>query len=114
MNEMNDVYEERSEHYSADLNIEKAKDPKTTALRLMRCLLKQKSALLIVVISILIGSLFEIVSPRVLGIAINEIYEGVKKAALNGEQFSVSLKTLGTVLVLLLVLYLLRSISFIQ
>lgn len=115
MNEMNDVYEERSEHYSADLNIEKAKDPKTTALRLMRCLLKQKSALLIVVISILIGSLFEIVSPRVLGIAINEIYEGVKKAALNGEQFSVSLKTLGTVLVLLLVLYLLRSaFSFIQ
>ena len=90
--------------------MDKAKNTKKTTLRLIRCLFRQKGKLLSVVLSILAGSLFEILSPRVLGIAINEIYEGVKNTAANAAPFRVSFETLGTVLLTLLGLYLLQSV----
>lgn len=115
MSDRNDLREGLAGAFDSDISIDKAKDSKKTALRLLRCLLKQKWKLLLVAISILAGSLFEILSPRVLGIAINEIYEGVKNAALRAEPFRVSFETLGTVLISLLGLYLLQSVfSFIQ
>ena len=115
MSDRNDVHEELADVFSHDINIEKAKDSKKTALRLLRHLLRQKWSFLLVIVSILASSLFGILSPRILGAAINEIYEGVKKAALNGTSFRVSFETMGIVLSTLLGLYLLQSVfSFIQ
>ena len=115
MSGRNDVYEEPAGVFEPDINMEKAKNTKKTTLRLIRCLFRQKWKLLLVIISILAGSLFEILSPRVLGIAINEIYEGVKNTAAAAGPFRVSFETLGTVLFTLLGLYLLQSVfSFIR
>ena len=109
MSDRNDVYENQT------VNIEKAKNSPKTVLRLIRYFLRQKWKVLLVIISIIASSLFGILSPKVLGIAINEIYEGVKNAALHGGHFRVSFETLGTVLITLLGLYLLQSFfSFIQ
>ena len=115
MSGRNDVYKEQASVFEPDINMEKAKNVRKTTLRLIRCLLRQKGKLLLVIISILAASLFEILSPRVLGIAINEIYEGVKNTAVNSGQFRVSFETMGMVPLTLLGLYLLQSVfSFIQ
>lgn len=96
-------------------DLEKARDSRKTILRLLSYLMKQKWKLLLVVFSILASSLFEILSPKVLGIAINEIYAGVKNAVVHSEPFRVSFETLGFVLLTLLGLYLLQSVfSFVQ
>ena len=115
MSEYKDDHSEQAVIFDSDICIEKAKDSKRTALRLLRYLLVQKWKLLIVAFSILASSLFEIFSPKVLGMAINEIYEGIKNAAATGVPFCVSFETMGFVLLLLSGLYLLQSVfSFIQ
>ncbi len=115
MSDRNEVYEEQMGAFDHVISIEKARNSKKTTHRLLSYLLRQKWRLLLVIISILAGSLFEILSPKVLGTAINEIYEGVKNAALHAGQFRVSFETMGTVLFTLLGLYLLQSVfSFIQ
>ncbi len=115
MSDRNDVHEEQASAFDLDFNVEKAKNSQKTTLRLVRYLSKQKWKLLLVIISVIASSLFEILSPKVLGIAINEIFEGVKNAAVNAAPFRVSFQTLGTVLLALLGLYLLQSVfSYIQ
>lgn len=91
-------------------DMERARNSGETAIRLLGYLMQQKWKLFLVVISILASSLFEILSPKVLGVAINDIYEGVKNAALHGGTFRVSFDTMGTVLAALLALYLLQSV----
>ncbi len=96
-------------------DIERARNTGKTTLRLLRYLLKQKWKLFLVVFSILVASLFEILSPKVLGVAINDIYEGVKNAARHSAPFRVNFETMGTVLLTLLALYLLQSVfSFVR
>ncbi len=115
MSDKNDKSEVQAGAFGHDIEIGKARDSKKTALRLARYLLRQKWKLLLVVISILLSALFEIVSPKILGAAINEIYEGVRNAMQNGAPFRVSIETMGTVLLTLLGLYLLQSVfSLIQ
>ncbi len=115
MSERIDVHENQADVFGPDITIEKAKNSRKTILRLMSCLLKQKWKLLLVVICIFASSLFEIFSPKVLGIAINEIYEGVRNAALNAKPFRVGFENLGAVLSALLGLYFLQSVfSYIQ
>lgn len=115
MSDRNDVHEELPVFSEHEFDTEKAKDSRRTTLRLMRYLLRQRWKLLLVMISILVSSLFEIFAPKVLGTAINEISEGIKNAAVSGAAFHVSIRTMGTVLFTLLALYLLQSVfSFIQ
>ena len=118
MNERNDVYdvyEEQADPFDNDMSIEKAKDSRKTTLRLLRCIMVQKWRIVLVTVCILLSSLFEILSPKLLGVAINEIYEGAKNAALNGRPFSVSMETMGFVILSLLGLYLLQAVfSFVQ
>ncbi|MCR4759914.1 MAG: ABC transporter ATP-binding protein/permease [Oscillospiraceae bacterium] len=115
MSDRNDVHEELPFFSEHEFDTEKAKDSRRTTLRLMRYLLRQRWKLLLVMISILVSSLFEIFAPKVLGTAINEISEGIKNAAVSGAAFHVSIRTMGTVLFTLLALYLLQSVfSFIQ
>lgn len=115
MSDRNEFYEEQRGAFDPDFDIEKAKYSQKTTLRLVRCLLGQKWRIFLVVFSILASSLFEILSPKVLGTAINEIYNGVKNAAVHGTAFRVNYETMGIVLLTLLGLYLLQSVfSFIQ
>ena len=95
--------------------VDKAKNVKGTAFRLIKQLLKQKWRLLVILVSIIAGSLFTLLSPMVIGKTINIIFDGIKKAALYGETFSVNFQTIGIFMVSLLVLYVLSAaFSYLQ
>ena len=115
MNNNSDNKETRDGLWELDFSTEKAKDSKKTALRLLRYLAEQKWDLLLVMLCILAGSAFTILSPKVLGMAINVIYEGVKNAVRDGTPLKTNFSSLGSIILTLLVLYLLESFfSFIQ
>ena len=110
-----DTREAATNSLGDDMSAERAKKVKGTAFRLFKKLMEQKWKLLIIVLSIIISSFFNILSPKVMGIAINEIFDGVKNAVANGQTFQVNPETMGAVLLGLLGLYLLSSLfSYIQ
>ena len=110
-----DTRETTVDTFDDDMSAERAKNAKGTAFRLLKKLMEQKWKLLVIVLSIIVSSLFNILSPKVMGIAINDIFDGVKNALGNGQRFQVNLETMGTVLLGLLGLYLLSSLfSYIQ
>ncbi len=110
-----DTRETTVDTFDDDMSAERAKNAKGTALRLFKKLMEQKGKLLVIVINIVVSSLFNILSPKVMGIAINDIYDGIKNALVNGQRFQVNLETMGAVLMGLLGLYLLSSLfSYIQ
>lgn len=57
--------------------VEKPKNFKATALRLMRYFLPQKFLLTIVLIAAIIGTVFNIVGPKILGLAITKLADGL-------------------------------------
>lgn len=110
-----DTRETTVDTFDDDMSAERAKNAKGTAFRLLKKLMEQKWKLLVIVLSIIVSSLFNILSPKVMGIAINDIFDSVKNALVNGQRFQVNLETMGTVLLGLLGLYLLSSLfSYIQ
>jgi ATP-binding cassette subfamily B multidrug efflux pump len=98
--------------------VEKPKDFKGTALRLFGYFLPQKFLLLIVLITAIIGTVFNIVGPKILGLAITRLADGL--IAKIRFQFSphpptavapgVDFGYIGTVLLILLGLYIISSI----
>ena len=100
-----DTRETTVDTFDDDMSAERAKNAKGTAFRLLKKLMEQKWKLLVIVLSIIVSSLFNILSPKVMGIAINDIFDGVKNALVNGQRFQVNLETMGTVLLGLLGLY---------
>jgi ATP-binding cassette, subfamily B, multidrug efflux pump len=98
--------------------VEKAKNFRGTALRLLRYFLPQKFLLLIVLVTAIIGTVFNIVGPKILGLAITRLADGL--IAKIRFQFSphpptavapgVDFGYIGTVLLILLGLYIISSI----
>ncbi len=96
--------------FGEEYSVEKAKDSRGTARRLLKNLMEQKWKLLIVLISTVSASAFGLLSPKVMGIAINQIFDGIKTAVRSGGSFRVDLETMGWILSLLLGLYLLQAL----
>src|SRR5713226_8372368 len=98
--------------------VEKPKDFKGTALRLLGYFLPQKFLMLIVLITAIIGTVFNIVGPKILGLAITRLANGL--IAKIRFQFSphpptavapgVDFGYIGMVLLILLGLYIISSI----
>ncbi|HKV56978.1 MAG TPA: ABC transporter ATP-binding protein, partial [Ktedonobacteraceae bacterium] len=98
--------------------VEKAKDFKGTALRLLRYFLPQKFLLIIVLITAILGTVFNIVGPKILGLATTKLFEGL--IAKFRFQFSphppttvapgIDFSYIATVLLILLGLYIISSI----
>jgi len=98
--------------------VEKAKDFKGTALRLLRYFLPQRFLLIIVLIAAILGTVFNIVGPKILGLATTKLFEGLiakfrfqalphpPTAVAPGIDFSY----IATVLLILLGLYIISSI----
>ena len=97
---------------NSKFSVEHAQNAKGTTFRLLKKLMDQKWKLLIIVASIIAGSIFNILSPRVMGEAINEIFNGIQNAVVNGQTFQVNMETIGGVLIVLLGLYLLTSLFY--
>lgn len=110
-----DTRETTTNGFEDEMTADRAKNVKGTALRLFRKLLEQKWKLLVIVVSIIAGSVFNLLSPKVMGVAVNEIFNGIQSALSDGKTFSVSFETMGAVLFGLAALYLLTSLfSYIQ
>lgn len=111
----NEQQETSMDNFGDEMSGEKAKNAKGTASRLLKRLMQQKGKLLLVFVSIIISSVFQILSPRLIGTAINQIFDGVQRSLTRGEQFQVNLETMGTVFISLLALYVFSSLfNYIQ
>lgn len=97
------------------MSAEKAKDAKGTGLRLLRCLLPQKKALLVVVAAAIFGCILTMASPLMIGKAIDIIFNGIRDSAVTGVKFQVNFSSMGVIAIILLSIYLLNSLcSYIQ
>ena len=110
MSEHNESQEVQSGAFGEEFSVEKAKDSKKTARRLFQNLMRQKWKLLLVFLSTIAASAFGLLSPKVMGTAINQIWDGIKIAAQTGGKFSVNIETMGAILLLLLGLYTLQAL----
>ena len=115
MNEREESQETQSNVFGDDYSTEKAKDSRKTTRRLFRNLMEQKWKLLLVLVSTIAASAFGLLSPKVMGTAINHIWDGIQSAMQSGGRFRVNFETMGAILLLLLGLYLLQALFiFIQ
>ncbi|HJT58950.1 MAG TPA: ABC transporter ATP-binding protein [Ktedonobacteraceae bacterium] len=94
--------------------VEKAKDFKGTALRLLRYFLPQKFLLIAVLVTAIIGTVFNIVGPKILGLATTKLFDGLiaKFEAFQKHQPlpSIDFHYIATVLLILLGLYVISAI----
>ncbi len=101
--------------FDGGMDGERAQNARGTAARLLKTLMRQKWKLLVIFLSVVIGSLFNILAPKVTGVAVNQIFSGVQNALANGGKFQVNWETMGMVLLQLAGLYVLTSaFSYIQ
>lgn len=94
----------------ADTSIERAKNAKRTTLRLIKLLAKQKFRFLAILISVLISSSLIIAAPLVIGKAIDQLYNGIKASMKTSVKFSVNISTMGEIIGILLIIYILTSL----
>ncbi len=100
--------------------VEKAKDFKGTALRLLSYFLPEKFRLTIVLIAAIVGTVFNIVGPKILGLATTKLFDGliaIKYIDFLAHQFGQHMSApgidfgyIGMVLLILLGLYVVSSI----
>lgn len=103
--------------FAADtgMSAEKAKNGKKASLRLFRYLLKQKKKLLIIISAAVISCILTMLSPLVIGKAIDIIFNGIQHAAKTEERFEINMETMGMTVLVLLILFLLNSLcSYLQ
>src|SRR5579862_6901419 len=94
--------------------VEKAKDFRGTLARLLRYFKPQRYQLLAVIVAAVIGTLFNVVGPKILGLATTKLFEGVvakiRAHYLHIPAPGVDFGYIGTVLLILLGLYVISSI----
>ena len=90
--------------------VEKPKDFKGTALRLLGYFLPQKFLLMIVLGTAIIGTAFNIIGPKILGLAITKLTDGVVAKLRHVPGASVDFNYIGMVLLILLGLYIISSV----
>jgi ATP-binding cassette, subfamily B, multidrug efflux pump len=94
--------------------VEKAKDFRGTLNRLFRYFLPQKYRLMIVLAAAIIGTVFNIVGPKILGLATTKLFEGIiakyRALATHQQAPGVDFGYIGHILLILLGLYVISSI----
>jgi ATP-binding cassette subfamily B multidrug efflux pump len=90
--------------------VQKAKDFKGTARRLLGYFLPQKYLLMIVLVTAIIGTVFNIVGPKILGLATTKLFEGLLLKFRGVPGASVDFNYIAHILLILLGLYIVSSI----
>ncbi len=90
--------------------VEKAKDFKGTLKRLIKYLNHYKKSIILVFVAAILSALFSIVSPKILGQATTKIFEGVMLKVKGVPGGGIDFNAIGTILILLIVLYVISSI----
>lgn len=95
--------------------VEKAKDFKSTFNRLLGYFMPQKYLLLAVVLASVISSVFNIVGPKILGLATTKLYDGVVQKSKHVPGASIDFNYIAHVLLILCVLYIISAVfNYIQ
>ncbi len=99
--------------------VEKAKDFRGTLTRLLGYFLPQKYRLMIVLAAAIVGAVFNIVGPKILGLATTKLFEGIvakyRAVATHQPAPGVDFGYIGHILLILLGLYVISSIfTYIQ
>lgn len=106
---------ESVDFFGDEMSADRAQNVKETVKRFVRDLMRQKGKILVVFLCILAASAFGIVTPMLIGQAINQIYDGVQNAVATGGVFQVNFATMGSILLSLVSLYFLSTVfSYIQ
>lgn len=88
-----------------EMSAERAQNAKGTTKRFFKDLMKQKGKIIIAFLSLTASTVCTVLSPKLLGEATNQIYNGVKNAIAQGTTFSVELNTMGSIVFALLALF---------
>lgn len=100
--------------FDAEMSVEKAKDTKKTAKRLLKVLLKQRWKLIAIILFAIISLMFTMISPLIFSKAIDTIFEGIKNVSTTGT-FNIKFDVIRNIALLLLGIYLLSSLfNYIQ
>jgi len=96
--------------FADDFSADRAKNSKATAKRFIGELLTQKWKLLAVLLCLTASAVCSMISPLLIGKAIDQIVDGIRNAAASGSTFTADYRTMGTVMSALLIVYLLGSL----
>ena len=102
--------QDTADDFNGEMSTARAKNAKGTLKRFFKDLMGQKWKIIAVVLTLAASAGCSVLSPKVLGMATDQIFEGVKNAAENGTAFSVSITTMGAILFALIGLYLLSTL----
>mgnify|MGYP001077955451 CR=1 FL=1 len=100
----------RTQMAADEMSGAKAKHAKATLKRFIRDLMTQKWKLLAVFLCLAVSAACTLASPVLIGSAIDHIADGIKHAVSSGTAFTISLTTMGGIVLSLLAVYLLGSL----
>lgn len=98
--------QETVERFGDEMSTERAKNARGTMKRFFKDLMKQKWKIIAVVLCLAASAVCSVLSPKVLGMATDQIFTGIKNAIAQSTSFSVDLSTMGGIIFALLGLYL--------
>lgn len=98
------------EIFGDGMSADKAKNTKGTVIRLIRYMKKQRTKLITVFLMSIISSGLMIATPMVMGEAVNILFDGINKSLSLGTKFQVNIETMGGIIGLLLLIYLLGAL----
>jgi len=96
--------------FADDFSADRAKNSKATMKRFLKELMNQKWKLLAVLLCLTASAVCSMISPLLIGKAIDQIVDGIRNAAACGSTFTADYRTMGTVMSALLIVYLLGSL----
>lgn len=83
---------------------------KGTVKRFFKDLMKQKSKIIITFVCLAVSAVCTILTPALIGKAINQVFDGVQKALSAGGTFTVNFATMGGIMLAILALYLMGAL----
>lgn len=98
--------QENIELVGDEMSAERAQNAKGTLKRFLKDLMKQKWKLIGVILCLAASAVCSVLSPKVLGIATDQIFNGIQNAIEQNTSFSINLSTMGEIILALLGLYL--------
>ena len=88
----------------------RAQNIKGTLKRFFKDLMKQRGKIIFTFFCLAVSAVCTIITPTLIGEAINQIFDGVQKAREVGGTFTVNLATMGGIMLAILILYLLGAL----
>lgn len=98
------------ELFDDGLSAERAQNAKGALKRFLKDLMRQKWSMLAVLGCLAASAICGVLGPKVLGAAIDQIFNGIQNAQAAGQVFAVNWGTMGSIVLALLALYLLGTL----